>query len=61
MIFSFNGVEPNESLIDDELLQKRINELSFILERDFFADNGSSSNDINFKIAALERKKLQVS
>ncbi|CAH1364816.1 unnamed protein product [Tenebrio molitor] len=54
--------EDVEEQIDSTILERRLKELSFILEKDLFADgNGVNNNsDINFKIATLERKKLKM-
>ncbi|XP_063918667.1 WD repeat-containing protein 64-like [Zophobas morio] len=47
--------QPDMSIID-----KRLKELEFILKKDLFEENGSNRSDINFKIATLERKKLEM-
>lgn len=45
----------------DVNLEEKLKNLDFILKKDLFDnDNLNKSSDINFKIATLERKKIQV-
>ncbi|KYB26741.1 WD repeat-containing protein on Y chromosome -like protein [Tribolium castaneum] len=57
---TINKEEQFEEAIDDKFLKEKIKELEFILKKDLFANDGSSKSDINFKIATLERKKVQM-
>lgn len=44
----------------DKKIEEHVKGLKFILEKDLMTDFYNCSEDINYKIAVLERKKLEV-